>query len=265
MKLGIIGLGVVGRANAKGFKLRKHEVSLHDIKIKSSIKNLIDTEINFICVPTPSKKNGSCNTDIVESVIKQLSDIKYDGVIAIRSTVEPGFIDRMIKKYKNYKICFVPEFLKERSANYDFIYNHNLCLVGTNNSNVYKKVIKSHKNLAKNFVKLKPKEAELVKYFNNVYAALKITFANNMFEIAKKLNVDYSKIKNTYLYIGRSKDTYLDANNNLRGYAGACLPKDTRALIHFMKKNKINLDLIKTLEKDNNKFKKTVFKGMRKK
>ena len=98
MKLGIIGLGVVGRANAKGFKLRKHEVSLHDIKIKSSIKNLIDTEINFICVPTPSKKNGSCNTDIVESVIKQLSDIKYDGVIAIRSTVEPGFIDRMIKK-----------------------------------------------------------------------------------------------------------------------------------------------------------------------
>ena len=264
MKIGIIGLGVVGRANAKGFKIKKHKVLSHDIKKKTKIENLIDTEINYICVPTPARKNGACNTDIVENVIKKLIQINYKGIIAIRSTVEPTFTDKMIKKYNNSNICFVPEFLKERSANYDFIHNHNLCLVGTVNEKIYKQVVKTHKGLAKSFVRLKPKEAELVKYFNNVYAALKITFANNMFEIAKKLNVNYTNIKNTYLYIGRSKDTYLDANINLRGYAGACLPKDTRALIHFIKKNKINLDLIKTLEKDNKKYKKTVFKGMRK-
>ena len=94
---------------------------------------------------------------------------------------------------------------------------------------------------------------------------VKITNANNMYEIAKKLNANYTNVKNTYLHIGRSKDTYLDANIKLRGYAGACLPKDTRALIYFIKKNRINLDLIKTLEKDNKKYKKTIFKGMRKK
>lgn len=264
MKLGIIGLGVVGKANAKGFELKKHKVFLHDIKFNSKIENLVNTDINFVCVPTPSKKNGSCNTDIVETVIKELTTIKYKGIIAIRSTVEPTFTERMIKKYKNSNICFVPEFLKERSANYDFIHNHNLCLVGTNNDKVFQKVAKAHQGLAKKKVRLTPNEAELVKYFNNVYAALKITFANNMFEIASKLNVNYTRIKNTYLNIGRSKDTYLDANKNLRGYAGMCLPKDTKALIYFVKKNKINLDLIKTLEKDNNKLKKTVFKGMRK-
>ena len=264
MKLGIVGLGIVGKANAKGFKLKKHKVFLHDISINSKIENLQNTEISFICVPTPSRKNGACNTDIVESVIKNFSNIKYKGIIAIRSTVEPTFTERMIKKYKNNKICFVPEFLRERSATKDFIQNHKLCLVGTKSEKVYKKIVKSHKGLAENFVKLKPNEAELVKYFNNVYAALKITFANNMFEISKKINVNYSRVKNTYMYMGRSKDTYLNASENLRGYAGVCLPKDTKALIYFMKKNKINLELIKILEKDNNKLKKTVFKGMRK-
>ncbi len=264
MKLGIIGLGVVGKANAKGFKLKKHKIFLHDISINSRIENLKDTEIIFICVPTPSRKNGACNTDIVESVIKELKKVSFKGIIAIRSTVAPTFTERMIKKYKNKNICFVPEFLRERTASFDFIKKHKLCLVGTRSQKIYNKIVKSHKGLAENFVKLTPNEAELVKYFNNVYAALKITFANNMFEIAKKVKANYSKIKNTYMYMGRSKDTYLDANDNLRGYAGVCLPKDTRALIHFIKKNKINLELIKILEKDNNKLKKTVFKGMRK-
>jgi UDPglucose 6-dehydrogenase len=264
MKIGIVGLGIIGKANSRGFKFLKHKVVSHDIAIKSKIENLINSEIIYICVPTPSKKNGSCDTNIVESVILELININFSGIIAIRSTVEPGFTEKMINKYKNKKICFVPEFLRERAAYKDFIDNHNLCLVGTKNKKVYKKVIKSHEGLAKNFVMLKPNEAELVKYFSNVYAALKITFANNMFEIAKKMKCNYKKIKNTYMYMGRSKDVYLDANKNLRGYAGVCLPKDTKAIIYLIKKKNINLDLIKTIEKDNNKLKKTIFKGMRK-
>ena len=264
MRIGIVGLGIVGKANSRGFKLKKHKVLCHDTILKTRIESLLNTEIIYICVPTPSRKNGSCNTDIVESVISELIKINYKGIIAIRSTVELKFTEKMIKKYKNKNICFVPEFLRERSAEKDFIENNKLCLVGTRSQKVYEKIVKSHRGLAKKFIKTKPNEAELVKYFNNVYAALKITFANNMFEISKKINAKYSIVKNTYMHMGRSKDTYLNAHENLRGYAGVCLPKDTKALIFFMKKNKINLELIKTLEKDNNKFKKTVFKGMRK-
>ena len=90
------------------------------------------------------KKNGSCNTDIVESVILELINIKFRGIIAIRSTVEPGFTEKMINKYKN-KICFVPEFLRERIAYKDFIENHNLCLVGTKNKKFTKKLLKHMK------------------------------------------------------------------------------------------------------------------------
>lgn len=263
MKIGIIGLGVVGEANKSGFKKLNHKVYIHDIKKNTKIENLIKTEIIYICVPTPSNKNGSCNTNYVENVISQLNKNNYKGIIAIRSTVEPGFTSKMISKFKNKRICVVPEFLRERFAKFDFIKNQKLCLVGTNNLKVYNVIVKSHKGLAKNFQKLTPTEAELVKYFNNVYAALKITFANNMYELATKMNSDYKKIKSSYLLMGRSKNFYLDVNKNLRGYAGMCLPKDTKALIHLFKKRKINLNLIETIEKDNGKFKKTVFKGMR--
>ena len=58
MKIGIIGLGVVGNANLKGFQMLKHDVLVHDIKLKTSIKNLLKTKMIFLCVPTPSKKMG---------------------------------------------------------------------------------------------------------------------------------------------------------------------------------------------------------------
>jgi UDPglucose 6-dehydrogenase len=263
MKIGIIGLGVVGEANKIGFEKIGHKVIVHDIKLDTDLKDVLDTEIVFVCVPTPSNENGSCNTDIVENVIHDLTSFSYKGIIAIRSTIEPGFTQRMLKKYK-IKICFCPEFLHERKAIDDFINNHKVCVVGTNDNEIYEKVKEAHGNLPENFVRLNPPEAELVKYFNNVYAALRITFANNMYEISKKLGCDYSKIKDTYALTGKTKNVYLDANENTRGYAGMCLPKDTKALIHLVKKLGLDLDLIKSIEKDNKKFIKTVFQGMRK-
>lgn len=263
MKIGIVGgAGAVGTANKEGFDYLKHQVYIHDTSLGTNIQDVYNTEIVYICVPTPSKEDGSCDTSIVESVLDDLNS--YAGVIAIRSTVEPGFTNKMIEKYSNDKICFVPEFLHERSAKFDFIENHSLCLIGTNNLDAFYKIRDSHGDLPKHIKQLSPTEAELVKYFNNVYAALRVTFANNMYEICKKLDADYTKIKNTYVLTGKTMNKYLDCNDDMRGYAGMCLPKDTKALIHLMKKLNIDLDLIKSIENDNNKFKKTVFKGMRK-
>ena len=84
----------------------------------------MDAEIVFVCVPTPQAADGSCDTSIIESVIQELNLYDYKGVVAIRSTVVPGFTQRMIETYKNLTICFVPEFLRERCAADDFINNH---------------------------------------------------------------------------------------------------------------------------------------------
>ena len=263
MKIGIIGLGAVGSANKQGFEHLGHEVLVHDIRLSTSIKDVLSTEINFICVPTPSADDGQCDTTILESVIQELNDNNYNGIIAIRSTAVPGFTQSMIEKHKTLAICFVPEFLRERCAADDFINNHKLLAVGTFDIWVFRKVVKAHGNLPEHTEHLTPTEAEVLKYFNNVYASLRVTFANVMYEICEKLNCDYTTIKNSYIKTGKAVDMYLDVSDGLRGYGGMCLPKDTKALARLMEKLNLDLHLIASIDQDNSKFKKTVFNGMR--
>jgi len=263
MKIGIIGVGAVGSANKQGFEHLGHEVLVHDIKLDTTIRDVLSTEINFLCVPTPSAADGQCDTNILESVIQELDDNSYKGIIAIRSTAVPGFTQSMIEKHKNLAICFVPEFLRERCAADDFINNHKLLAVGTFDIWVFRKVVKAHGNLPENTEHLTPTEAEVLKYYNNVYASLRVTFANIMYEICEKLNCDYTTIKNSYIKTGKAVDMYLDVSDGLRGYGGMCLPKDTKALARLMEKLELDLSLISAIDRDNSKFKRTVFNGMR--
>jgi UDPglucose 6-dehydrogenase len=263
MKIGIVGLGAVGSANKEGFEYLGHEILVHDIKLNTTINDVLNSEIVFLCVPTPAADDGQCNTSILETVIDELDSANYKGIIAIRSTSVPGFTQRMIDTHKNLAICFVPEFLRERCAVDDFIYNHKLLAVGTHDIWVYRKVVRAHGNLPEHTEHLTPTEAEVLKYYNNVYASLRVTFANVMYEICEKLNCDYTTIKNTYIKTGKAVDMYLDVTESLRGYGGMCLPKDTKALARLMEKLDLDLNLISSIDHDNSKFKRTVFNGMR--
>lgn len=263
MNIGIIGLGVVGTANKEGFEKIGHHVCIHDTKLGTKIQDVLNTDIVFLCVPTPQEDDGSCDTSILETVIKELNLYSYKGIIAIRSTVVPGFTQRMIDTYRNLTICFVPEFLRERCAVEDFLHNHQLLAVGTHNLNVYRNVVAAHGNIPLHTEHLTPNEAEILKYFNNVYAALRVTFANVMYELCNKLDSDYTSVKNAYIKTGKAKDMYLDVNDNLRGYGGMCLPKDTNGLVALLKKLELDYTLISSIVDDNSKFKNTIFNGMR--
>ena len=200
----------------------------------------------------------------VENVIKELSENNYNGIVAIRSTIVPGFTDSMSEKYSNLIICFVPEFLRERCAADDFINNHQLLAVGTHDIYAFKKIVAAHGDLPKNTKQLTPAEAEILKYFNNAYAALRITFANIMYELCDKFESDYTTVKDTYILTGKATDLYLDVNNRLRGYGGTCLPKDIAVLKTLLDETVLDYSLIDSIDKDNKTFKKTVFNGMRK-
>lgn len=263
MKLGIVGLGAVGTANKNGFESLGHEVYVHDIKLGTNIKDILNTEIVFICVPTPRAEDGSCDTSIIQDVIYDLDVNKYTGIIAIRSTVEPGFTQRISETYNHMKFCFVPEFLRERCAADDFINNHKLLAVGTNDISIYRKVVKAHGNLPEHVEHLTCNEAEILKYYNNVYAALRVTFANIMYELCQKFDADYTIIKDAYIKTGKATDMYLDVNKNLRGYGGMCLPKDVQALQNLFEKLDMPYSLLQSVNHDNNKFTKTIFNGMR--
>ena len=263
MKTGIVGLGVVGTANRVGFEQLGHTVKIHDIKFNTNIKDVIDTEIICICVPTPSASNGSCNTSIVKSVIVDLDTLNYQGVIAIRSSTVPGFTQSMIDQYPHLKICFVPEFIRERHAIEDFTLDHKILVVGTQDKDVYDTVVKAHGHYPWYVKQLKPTEAEICKYYMNIYAATRIVYSNIVYEVAQKFDCDYTALKDAYVKTGRHADMYLDVDPTMRGYGGACLPKDTKAWNQLLQDLGLDYKFFEAVIDDNKKFKTTIFPGMR--
>ena len=263
MKIGIIGDGVIGAANRIGFSALGHEVVVHDIKYETSIDVVLDTELCFICVPTPSEPSGKCNTEIVRSVVELLNEKKYSGEIAIRSTCEPGFSSGLITSFPDLKISYAPEFLRERCAVHDFLENHELLAIGTESDASFELIKAAHKQIPKNVVRLTPSEAETLKYFNNVYAACRVVFANNLYEVCQRIGADYTQVKNAYAKTGKMGDFYLDVDDSMRGFGGMCLPKDTKAIKHLKDRLGIKLQLLDVILSDNEKLKTTVFSGMR--
>jgi len=265
MNIGVVGIGVVGSAVYEGLRGLSHNMKQHDIRFKgdTSIMDVIDTDICFICVPTPSRESGDCNTDIVESVVRDLNENDYKGIVAIKSTVLPGTTDDLSQKYKNLQLCFVPEFLRERCAKDDFVHNHDLCVIGTENIEVYNVLKECHGHFPNSFIQLPPLEAEFVKYFNNVYNATLVTFANSFYEVCKAKGADYSKIKETIINREHINDVYLDCGEDLRGFGGPCLPKDTRTMAAMVRSLRLDVDFFETILEENAKYKTTVFQGMR--
>ena len=261
MKIGVVGLGVVGSACKFGFEKNGHTVRVHDIKLETTIKDVLDTEITFICVPTPEASDGSCDTSIVEGVVKEMLDYGYSGHLVIKSTVEPGTTDRLSNQFDT-DISFVPEFLRERCAITDFTENHDVCLIGSTTDSSYNKIKEAHGRLPDKFVRLTPCEAEFAKYFNNVYNATLVVFANSFYEVCKKCNVNYTSIKNAIVNRKHISDNYLECNDNFRGFGGMCLPKDTAALAKICED--LPVRFFDSLLEENKKYKTTVFDGMRK-
>jgi len=263
MDIGIVGLGVVGKAVQYGFEKLGHTVKIHDIQLDTKINDVLNTEICYICVPTPTNEDDSCDVSIVEDVVKVLRELNYKGIISIKSTVAPGTTLELKKKYNIDKICFVPEFLRERCAITDFTENHSVCIVGTGDDYIFEEIKKCHGKYPKKFVKTGETEAELCKYYNNIYNATLITFANSFYEVCKKLGVNYTEIKDAVVNIDHITDLYLDCNENFRGFAGMCLPKDTKAIASICKKMNIDVDFFQMILDENNKYKVTIFDGMR--
>lgn len=262
MRIGIVGLGVVGSACKFGFELIGHTVSYHDTKDGTSITDVKNTDICFICVPTPSNpETGQCDTSIVESVVNELSDIRYTGIVCIKSTVEPGTTESLSKKYTHLRMAMVPEFLRERCAITDFTENHDLLVIGTNSHIDFKFIKEAHGDLPQEVVQLSPNEAELVKYFNNCYNATLITFANAFSEACKIMGVNYSNVMNCVSKREHISKKYLQCNDSFKGFGGMCLPKDMRAVAHICKDS--NVSFFSDILDQNNKFKITVLEGMR--
>ena len=266
MKIGSIGRGMVGEAIYQGFATLGNEMFFYDPKIiESKMEDILNTDIVFIAVPTIPNEKNECDLSILIDVLDKLSKLAYSGVICIKSTITPGSTQKMIDKYSNNKICFCPEFLRERCAYDDFMNNNKICVVGTTNLNAFEIIKKIHLSICPQIKMVSPTEAELTKYMQNVYNTYRILFANGFYEICKYNNVEYDSVLESLLTREEMDSKYMKCNENLRGPSGPCLVKDSLAFNEYVKK--LNLDtkpnIFQTIVDDIKLYPRTVIEGTR--
>ena len=258
MEIGIIGKGFVGNAISVGFESQGHTTICHDVRLETSIHDVLHTPITYICVPTPSADNGDCDTSIVYSVLRELYALNYQGKVCVKSTVKPGSIKVWREEFyhngKGLDISFVPEFLREKCAVDDFLHNNNLLAIGTEDKETEKLVRECHGTLPTHTVVMKPIEAELMKYFSNSYKAMRVTFANAFYRLCNEVDANYDVVKDAFLFHGVGDGHYLRVNKKFGGFGGTCLPKDTKGLANLVDELGLDIDIFRTIVEDNIKF-----------
>ena len=229
------------------------------LKFSTNLKESVSkSDIIFICVGTPTKKNGNAaDLSQIFNVAKEIrSSISKFKIIITKSTVPVTTgdeIEKIILKKKSKKLFTIvsnPEFLREGEAIRDFIYPDRV-VIGTNN----KKANKILKNLyspliskGAKYVNTTRRAAELIKYASNAFLATKITFINEIANLCEKINVNVEDIS-----IGMGLDKRIGGRFLRAGpaYGGSCFPKDTKAITTTANKYKTDLSIIKSVIKSN--------------
>lgn len=223
---------------------------------------VLNSDVSFICVGTPSLSNGAINLAYIYGVTKQISEVlkQKDSfhTIVIRSTVKIGTLkackeiieDISGKEHgKDFGIVSNPEFLREGTAMFDFV-NPPYTIVGTQSDKAKSVMDELYTNIEAPIYYLNPEEAEMIKYANNNFHAMKITFANEIGNICKENGVDGHAVMDIV-----AKDTKLNLSPYYLkpgfAFGGSCLPKDVRGLTQMAKGLDLKTPLLSSLLKSN--------------
>ena len=245
-KIGIIGFGFVGSAVRFGFSPNTGydaEVKVYD-KDKNKSTDSLDDVVNtsdfiFVSVPTPSNEDGTINLDIVDDVLNDINKIqKRDNIILLRSTMVPGSSQNFQKKYPKLNLVFNPEFLTERSANFDFI-NQSRFILGGKEEHTLKVADLYRWRFGKSIpiIETNFETAELIKYMNNCFFATKVSFMNEMKRVSDACGADWESAVDGFIRDGRIGHSHLNVpgHDGKLGFGGVCFPKDILAMIDLGK------------------------------
>ena len=249
MNIAIVGMGYVGTAMNKLFR---QAVIYDEPKGIGSREEVNACDIAFICVPTPQGETGACNTSIVEDVLTWLDT----DVIVIRSTVPAGFTEKMKAKTGKH-IVFQPEYLGETTDHpYSDLSRRTWITLGGDREDTAK-VVRLYQTVYTADVKINivdSRTAEFAKYMENCFLAAKVIFCNEFYDMAQKLGIDYTTLRETVLLderIGRSH-TFVYPDN--RGYGGKCFPKDVAAVIAQAEELGVDATFMKAVQEKNEQY-----------
>tara|TARA_Y100001970_G_C14189639_1_gene834578 strand:+ start:758 stop:1621 length:864 start_codon:yes stop_codon:yes gene_type:complete len=261
-KIGIIGKGFVGSAVQFGFSANTGSnaiVKVYDKDPSKSINTLNevvnDSDFIFLSVPTPSNKDGSINLKIIDEALGEIDKInKKEPIILLRSTMIPGSSRKFQEKYNNLKLIFNPEFLTERSANFDFI-NQSRFILGGDKIHTSKvaDLYKSRFGDSISIIETNFETAELIKYMNNCFFATKVSFMNEMKLISDACGADWENAVDGFIRDGRIGHSHINVpgHDGKYGFGGSCFPKDVQAMIDFGKSMDIDLNTLSGAWKTN--------------
>jgi len=220
------------------------------------------TDVSFICVGTPSGPNGHTDTTAVFKVAEEIGGgiREKDGfhVAVIRSTVPPGTHERVAEvieavsgKTRNdhFGVVSNPEFLREGSSIRDY-FEPPFTLVASQSERAVDLMREVYQGITAPFMVAEVGVAEMIKYVNNAFHALKVTFANEVGNICKKLGIDSHSLMEVFC---------LDRKLNLSpyylkpgfAYGGSCLPKDLKALKTIVRDLYLDCPVIENIERSN--------------
>ncbi|MCK5023396.1 MAG: UDP-glucose/GDP-mannose dehydrogenase family protein [Candidatus Aenigmarchaeota archaeon] len=275
MNISIIGTGYVGLTTGVGFAVKGNEVSCVDIDEKKVerinlgdspiyepllddyLKRVLDqrrfkattdlksavmnSEVSFISVGTPSGEGGKIDLKFIDQVSKQIGDIlkikDLYHIIVVKSTVIPETTEKVVLKNleersgkkagDDFGVCMNPEFLREGVAMEDFL-NPDRVVIGSIDKKSGDVIERLYENFKAPILRTNLKTAEMIKYASNSLLATKISFTNEVGNICKKIGIDVNEVMKGVGLDHRISDKFLNAGC---GYGGSCFPKDVEALI----------------------------------
>jgi len=243
----IVGYGAVGKAIHALFP---HAVSYDAPLGIGSREEVNDCRYAFVAVPTAGLPDGSADVSIVEDVVSWIES----ETIILRSTVPVGTTDRLVAE-SGKQIVFQPEYGPGHTPDHPFrdLRNVHWAILGGERS-ATNRVAELYKTIFSADLVIRQvdaRTAELTKYMENAFLALKVTFCNEFFDIAQALDVDFEELRELWLLdprIGRSH-TFVYADD--RGFGGRCLPKDLSAIIRVAEQAGVEPGVLKKVHESN--------------
>lgn len=228
-----------------------------------ALNAVLNSDVSFVCVGTPSLKNGKLDLSHIENVAREIGAAirqkKGPHVFVLRSTVLPGTTEGVVLPIlekesgkqcgRDFTVCYNPEFMREGSAVADFL-NPPYTILGASDTNHLAPLRELYKDTPGTLYETTIPVAEMVKYFSNCYHALKVGFANEMGTMCKHLGVDAQTVTKIF-----TSDTKLNISPAYLSpgfaFGGSCLPKDLRAIAYKAKELDLRLPLLESLMPSN--------------
>lgn len=251
--VGLVGHGFVGKAVDAFFREEDGSPKVSKILINDRAKPELNTltdvvresEVIFVAVPTPMRKDGSCYTGFVEEVIGAINQTAKDiqrnldtFVIVVKSTVYPGFLEDMQAKFLPLRITFSPEFLTEANSVQDFKKTNRIIVGGDSDDALvvckyfYEADRQPVDTGRRVIIATDGNTAEMVKLYANGMLTAKVIFSNEVYLICQKLGINYEEVRQIACLDGRigAGHTLVPGPDGQLGYGGHCFPKDIQNL-----------------------------------